>query len=1602
MSNPKTITLRAKYESDLSGLKSDLAAIKSFRRNLEKQPLKIPVRLDLSGVRGEAHKAAAEIKKAVTGAMSTIRVGGATSKGGILIPASAMKEMEAFAATGKGAFKEVRAENGKLIQSYEQLAAGIQRVTTIGKKGKTVKLVDTRPLEAFQQKLAEIERKWAGRIGSTKGSGGDVAAVLRMKQAEISAALADPKLNEAIKNHPIYQRADRSMNRLEERIQSISGTQIKQSERAMRARRIDQLKDRLVEIDKNTAIGIGRARGSQTGISAALENKRRQIEAELTKFADIANSPAYRSAQKSINSLGSGSVQAHEVKTRRDAKEAERTARKAAAAKKADHMRRTDSYIARQDHQINRVQTKYLKAQESIAKQNLGQADREAALNRVLDARAQLLERQITQYQRLAAVSKGRGYGQAASRYTNAAYRMQGELNQIRLDQQRTDTGRIRSAADYSLNRELARVKNEYNRRLEELRNQESAARNTLSGKAKQSALQSVERGRMHARNEALTGMHQVWREAGRRGDTGLKQRAENSMAGLEKQGVASMRRMESATRSSGHALNFHTSSLLKNAATFAKWYIPAQAAMGVFSALSGGIQGAVNVQRTFKVLEAVFRGSTEEAKLLADQTLILAAANGRSTQEAAEASVAWARMGLTRTQILVAMETSLRAANVAEISAAESTAYLTANYKAFGQTIAEIPATLDYINSLSNKNAVAPKEIFEGLSRSAVIAKEAGITFQELAAIIATVSAETQRPGAEIGNAVKSLSTRLRRPATVKKLKEEFGYDVTTGTGDAKQMTQILGELAALYPTLNRLEKGRLEDMVAGAHQGNRFAVVMNNWTEILGAQADAGLDANSAMRENAKIIDSVSAKLESLGTTWTRFMHTLGEAGAFDFIGARLEDLGHFIQVYQGLLGGGSAKGSGKGSGRQKLTILEEFIGGVGVIGDRAGEFFAGGKYRNGNSMSDAEYLEAARSYADSSVVGSFGRSIIAKLSASNKSAIDRTTSATMAEEVTGLRGRAEGLSAMSGYFKALSKSYGADGFSKDKQLEGFDKRMAALSTAKDLPGGAALAASARKDIRPLLAAGNIEAARDALAAYSEQVKALAENESATLSSKLPQYIQQTESALTAANNEITSLNSNLETADGKTQENLQQQLAATTDNVKALSDNLATLRKEFELPANNPYTDEMKERMTRFIAETKMAATVYGSLLDSFGGTGFANLDATLAAGSAAMNRNMLQQVDAATAAENAIKDAQDQETLNRLSTVSPAGLAARDIAAITDEKSRRDQSLSAVQNELSKITEETDAALREIEMKRQAATVKMGYDDGRRFTAAGFSRFETGVNEGEKLTSRGFGILSQIQGSIENPALGGGNAVQDARELGSLTERMTQAKETYFSMEDRINRALAERVNLEHDIAEETRKQNEEASKRLAMASREDQLRSAAAAAVLRGRGQKQFSMEEFQFFSDGTRNAIQSFNPGSVKGLDDLETSANERRSKLDEETRGLAISIRAFRDALETILPKAEEKAGSIVDVNNPMGTKAPTASAVTDLNKNEIRMNLNTGPITVNLDFGRHVQDIKTALQTHLDAKLDALRAEYRRFRMDLDPNTSAAAGAF
>lgn len=264
--------------------------------------------------------------------------------------------------------------------------------------------------------------------------------------------------------------------------------------------------------------------------------------------------------------------------------------------------------------------------------------------------------------------------------------------------------------------------------------------------------------------------------------------------------------------------------------------------------------------------------------------------------------AIRWSRLGLNRVQVNQAVKTSLMAANVAEMSAAETSEKLAAIYATYRLNIGDLPVVLSRLNAISNRYNVTNKDLLEGLVRVAGVAKQSGMELRDLEGIIGAVTGATGRPGQEVGNALKFVITRLAAPETMKGLMDNFDIDLTDSNGDLKQMSQIFAELAAIYPTLNNAQKQLFLKLTAGSRQASRFALVLDQYRQSQILAAEAGFDSASAYQENIKILESLQSRLESLKAAWTGLFTTMGDAGAFDFVEKRLRAIQGLIQEITG----------------------------------------------------------------------------------------------------------------------------------------------------------------------------------------------------------------------------------------------------------------------------------------------------------------------------------------------------------------------------------------------------------------------------------------------------------------------------------------------------------------------------------------------------------------------------------------------------------------------------------------------------------------------------------------------------------------------------
>lgn len=317
--------------------------------------------------------------------------------------------------------------------------------------------------------------------------------------------------------------------------------------------------------------------------------------------------------------------------------------------------------------------------------------------------------------------------------------------------------------------------------------------------------------------------------------------------------------------------------------------------------------------------LDQVFRGVGGSTQELVGDVLALASAERRLRGEALEAAIAWSRLGLTRQEINKAVKVSLQAANVAEISAADATEQLAAVMVAFRLNVDDLASVLGQLNQVSNTYRVTNRDLLAGIARTGGVAKQAGLDLAQLIGIIGAGVGATGQSGENIGNAVKTIITKLGNPGLQERLQNQFQLNLTTDTGDLKAMSQILADLYVRYQDLNEAQRASLRFQVAGAFQSSRLAAILDSYVKAQTLAVHAQLNLNSAQEENQKIIATLQANLQGLVAELERFAST---QPVFRGAGAGLNE---FVQFLRHLLD----------VSNNFPTITTLFLGTLGLMG-------------------------------------------------------------------------------------------------------------------------------------------------------------------------------------------------------------------------------------------------------------------------------------------------------------------------------------------------------------------------------------------------------------------------------------------------------------------------------------------------------------------------------------------------------------------------------------------------------------------------------------------------------------------------------------------
>ena len=289
----------------------------------------------------------------------------------------------------------------------------------------------------------------------------------------------------------------------------------------------------------------------------------------------------------------------------------------------------------------------------------------------------------------------------------------------------------------------------------------------------------------------------------------------------------------------------------------------------GVTRAFKSLVDVTIDVEKQLADINVLLNLGGKELTTFGNKLFDVAKNTGQSFENVAEAAQEFARQGLGVEETLKRTQDALILTRLTGLKAADAVEDLTAAVNTFKK---EGLSTTDIINRLATVDAsfaVSSKDLAEAISRVGASAQDAGVNFNELIAIVTSVQQQTARGGAVIGNAFKSIFTRIQRTDTQKQL-EDLGIAVRDVEGNIRPALDILTDFARVYDTLTPSIKASTAELLGGVFQINILKAAVSDLSKEYSTYKNALNVANSATdeatRRNEKLNQTLGADRKSV----------------------------------------------------------------------------------------------------------------------------------------------------------------------------------------------------------------------------------------------------------------------------------------------------------------------------------------------------------------------------------------------------------------------------------------------------------------------------------------------------------------------------------------------------------------------------------------------------------------------------------------------------------------------------------------------------------------------------------------------------------------
>ena len=355
---------------------------------------------------------------------------------------------------------------------------------------------------------------------------------------------------------------------------------------------------------------------------------------------------------------------------------------------------------------------------------------------------------------------------------------------------------------------------------------------------------------------------------------------------------------------------------------------------MNVERAMRAMVKATIQVEKAMADVNVVMNASTKQLDQFGKGMFRVAKETAQGFGTVAEAATELARQGLGMEKTLNRTKDALILTRLTGMNAADAVKSLTAAVNSFNKEGVTSAQVVNRMAKVDAAFAVSSEDLAKSIARVGASAQSAGVSMNELMAITTAVQQRTARGGAVIGNAFKTIFTRIQRSDVQQRL-ENIGVATRGMNGEMLSGIQVLQNLAKNFNNLTKSQQASTAENVAGVFQVNILKSALADLSQQNSAYAGALRAASSATDEAYQKNEKLNKTLDSLVN---RTMANLTQAGASlggDIFGPAIGNvLGAVNSIIDSFKEGGKLESFGEGFGKDIVKGIGKFIGGPGLV--------------------------------------------------------------------------------------------------------------------------------------------------------------------------------------------------------------------------------------------------------------------------------------------------------------------------------------------------------------------------------------------------------------------------------------------------------------------------------------------------------------------------------------------------------------------------------------------------------------------------------------------------------------------------------------------